>query len=356
MKVLHLPYNIASLISNSICILKKAGIDARGIAYSSHSTQTTSGLICLNTYHDKNFFTKRFLQLKYSILFYRMFKWADIIHWYWDADILPLEWDLRFIKMLNKPGVVEWLGSEIRIPEVEFIDNPYFRSVQQEGKGKADFCSYERSYATQKKFFDAGFKVITTVGMSNYLLPEFFSKTDFSLKQRIFFDEFIPAYPSVSNRVPVIVHAPTQPTVKGTPHIINAVEELKKKYDFEFKLIRNLPREQALAEYQKSDIFVDQLIIGHHGVASVEAMAMGKPVICFIKPSLLNDYPPELPVVSANPDTIYEKLEMLIKDASLRNRLGVEGRKYAEKYHHDKVLAKEMVKIYEQVIASHREK
>ncbi|MDQ3323417.1 MAG: hypothetical protein M3525_13450, partial [Acidobacteriota bacterium] len=90
--------------------------------------------------------------------------------------------------------------------------------------------------------------------------------------------------------------------------------------------------------------------------AAVEAMAFGKPVVCYINPVTGKDYPNDLPIFNANPDNITERLEVFVKDATLRHELGKKGRVYVEKYHDDKKIARELVETYREVIRLHKEK
>ncbi|HSK72878.1 MAG TPA: glycosyltransferase, partial [Pyrinomonadaceae bacterium] len=163
-------------------------------------------------------------------------------------------------------------------------------------------------------------------------------------------------FPDPLNKKPVVVHSPSAPVAKGTKFILQAIESLKAKYDFEFVLVENMAREKALETMRGCDIFVDQLIIGSHGYAAVEAMAFGKPVVCYINPVTGKNYLPELPIFNANPENITEKLEILLKDGALRNELGKKGRNYVEKYHDDKKLAENLAKTYREVIRLHRKK
>jgi len=51
-------------------------------------------------------------------------------------------------------------------------------------------------------------------------------------------------------------------------------------------LIDGVPYSQALGIVRGYDIFLDQFVIGDgYGIAAIEAMALGKPVVCHIKPS-----------------------------------------------------------------------
>lgn len=62
-----------------------------------------------------------------------------------------------------------------------------------------------------------------------------------------------------------------------------------------------------------------------------------------------NRYPTDMPLVSANPDTIEEALRGLIEDPERRVRLAYESRQYVEKYHDSLVVARDMMDIYRQV-------
>jgi len=147
----------------------------------------------------------------------------------------------------------------------------------------------------------------------------------------------------------LIVHAPTNPEVKGSRYIITTLEKLNQKYDFEFKLIQGIPHNEAKHIYKIADIVIDQVILGEYGSLAVECMAMGKPVICWISDFSKEKLPKELPIVSASIDNLYEKVESLIIDSKLRRQLGLKGRNYVEKYHDINKTAKELINIYNKI-------
>lgn len=146
------------------------------------------------------------------------------------------------------------------------------------------------------------------------------------------------------------MHSSSAPKAKGTHSVIKAIESLQGKYDFKFYLIQNMPRNKALKLVQMSDIFIDQFVLGTFGMAAIEAMAFGKPVVSYIKSSMINKYPPDLPIVNANQDNLTEILEILLKDGKLRNKIGQLSRKYVERYHDAFKLSKKLVDIYKKVM------
>jgi glycosyltransferase involved in cell wall biosynthesis len=347
MRVLHLPSNIASLPSHTVRGLRKIGVDARGLIIGNAIIQSADELKVINVtgriWSPRWFWTN--LIASYYVL--KCVLWADVIHWYFDGKAIPFGLDLKLIKFLNKPAVVEWLGSDIRIPEIEFADNPYYRRVFHNGYEYEE--SYNRSRQTQQRFADAGFIPLATTGMTQYIQKEIIPNYYF-IRQRIILSDFTPFYPDPNKLKPLIVHAPSAQIVKGTEAVLNAIDELKKKYDFEFILLQGIHRKKALQIMQKADIFLDQFIGGHHGMAALEAMAYGKPVLCYIKPSLIGETPPDIPIVNANPDNLIEILEPLLQDGKLRHEIGRRSREYVEKYHDAFKLAHQLVEIYNEVI------
>jgi len=157
---------------------------------------------------------------------------------------------------------------------------------------------------------------------------------------------FLPVYPEEQKKAVTIVHAPSHRETKGTEYVLAAIKNLEKKYEIEFILVENLPNVQALEIYKKADIIVDQLRGGSYGVFAIEAMALGKPVIVSIIDDVIKTYPPGLPIVNANIDTIQEVLEKLIINGKLRNELGHAGCEYVKKYHDCRKIAKLLIKIY----------
>ena len=172
----------------------------------------------------------------------------------------------------------------------------------------------------------------------------------YGLPLRMNIERFTPVYPK--EKAPGekirIVHAPSRRGIKGTPVILEAFEQLKEKYDnIEFVLVEGMTQEEAFRIYETADIIVDQVYVGTYGVFSIECMAMGKPVICYIDDRMWEHFPEELPVVSADRDEIRDKLEELILSADRRHEIGVAGRRYVETYHDYRAVAHLLKGYYE---------
>ena len=128
------------------------------------------------------------------------------------------------------------------------------------------------------------------------------------------------------------------------------IEKLQKEVPLDYRRVQQLSHQQAVQLYKQADIIIDQILCGAYGNLSVEAMALGKPVICYIRPDLVDHYPKNLPIVSANPDTLFDVLKDLIRDQERRSHLGRLGRSYVEEYHDASKVIHQLINIYEEVL------
>ncbi|MBI4175147.1 glycosyltransferase family 4 protein [Candidatus Berkelbacteria bacterium] len=163
-------------------------------------------------------------------------------------------------------------------------------------------------------------------------------------------DAWQPHYPDPKAKEIVIVHAPNNRIVKGSDYLLAVIERLKKEgYPVKLDLVEKMTNEVAKQHYAQADIFAEQFLIGWHGFTAIEAMALGKPVMCFIRKQ---EYLPAweaCPIVNTNPDTLYEDLKRLITDGALRERLGKAGRRYVEKVYSLKAGGERFAALYREL-------
>lgn len=148
---------------------------------------------------------------------------------------------------------------------------------------------------------------------------------------------------------PLVIHAPTDPAFKGTALLLAAIEDLKAEgLQFDFKHISKMQHSEASTWYKKADIIVDQLHMGWYGILALEGMALGKPVMVYIREDLAEQYP-TIPVENTNPDNVKDKLRALIKDYDRRAALGQRARQYVEEIHSVDKVVPQLVALYNKV-------
>lgn len=137
----------------------------------------------------------------------------------------------------------------------------------------------------------------------------------------------------------VIFHAPNHRELKGTRFLIAACEELKAEGEpIELRLVERVPNSEIRRHMAEADIVADQFIIGWYALFAIEAMAMAKPVLCFLHPERVELYTMfsfggECPLVNTHAFEIKERLRELVHDAGRRRELGLAGRRYVENHH-----------------------
>jgi glycosyltransferase involved in cell wall biosynthesis len=137
----------------------------------------------------------------------------------------------------------------------------------------------------------------------------------------------------------VIFHAPNHRELKGTRFLVAACEELKAEGEpIELRLVERVPNSEIRRQLAEADIVADQFIVGWYALFAIEAMATAKPVLCYLRPDLvelytLYSFAGECPLVNTPALEIKERLRELIHDPARRRELGLAGRRYVEDHH-----------------------
>lgn len=154
-----------------------------------------------------------------------------------------------------------------------------------------------------------------------------------------------------------VAHAPTDRRIKGTRHVIRAVDDLRAGgHDVELLLVEGRSRSEAVDALRTADVFVDQLLVGWYGAAAVEAMALGRTVVAHIDPGDRSRTPPDfqrdLPIIEATPASLEAVLGALARERRDElAALGARGRAFAERWHDPIRIAERMKDDYERAVA-----
>ncbi|MBD0384176.1 glycosyltransferase [Paenibacillus sp. WST5] len=264
----------------------------------------------------------------------------DVFHFHFGTSLRVDHSDLPLLKEAKKAVLMHYWGSDVRMLSIARKWNPF---VQVKF---ADEDQIKRKLEHMGSMIDH----CVVADHELYQYVKGYHKNIHFIKQTIDTDLYRPLEGfKFRKKKPVVVHAPTSPEIKGTKYILQAVEQLKETYDFEFMLIQNKSHEEARQLYQQADIVLDELLCGSYGILALESMAMGKPLITYINEHVRETYPKELPIVSANPDTVKEALIPLLKDWELREELGKKGRRYVQEHHEVTIIAKQFIDLYKTI-------
>jgi glycosyltransferase involved in cell wall biosynthesis len=153
--------------------------------------------------------------------------------------------------------------------------------------------------------------------------------------------------------------AETMKNIKSTHVYVPLIKQLKADgYDVELMFFHDVPNRDLRYYQAQADIVVDMLTYGFFGAGVREALMLGKPVVCYLRPEWLEsmrseipEYVDELPIVSATPETVRDVLVDLIEHPEKRRELGRRGREFAVKWHSSKVAARRFDTIYRELLA-----
>lgn len=266
----------------------------------------------------------------------------DIFHYFFNSSLQSGFSDVSQLKKLGKKFVMHHWGNDVRLKVKAQQINPFLY----------DPCNplSDKEIVEQLKI---GSSLIKTAIIQDFELYDFvkdYYPNIFILPLAFDVTGTIPNFPSIEEKIPLIIHAPTQPTFKGTAIIETTLDVLKTNgYLFKYKRIEQMSHEEALKYYNKADIIIDQILVGTYGTFAVEAMALGKPVVAYIRDDLVSKFPSNLPIVSASPLTLYQALIPLLSDSKLRFDTGVQSRLYAEERHDLSKVIPQLLQIYDVV-------
>ncbi len=336
--------NVASMHSHLCAGLNKIdGVNARYIVAGRRKyIQSDSNEILIEKYGSR----RRPLRYLMNLIMFRYrikkwIRWADVVYFLWDSSYD--DYDLILCKRFNKRVYIEWVGSDIRNPDILKQINPFYAEVFNKGY---EYCELESStfrIDVQKKFKVYGANVIAIPEMKLYISEVFTEIYTFLQRLKI---------SPITNKVAkedeiVIVHSPTAPYAKGTLFIEETIKVLHSKYKFKYVCLTDMKREDVQSWMQRADIFIDQIIIGGHGMAILEAMSYGVPSLCYILPELFDlGLPIDCPIVNVNPSNLTMELEKLLVNSEERSRIGRESREYVLKYHNSDNLAIDLVNYF----------
>lgn len=139
-----------------------------------------------------------------------------------------------------------------------------------------------------------------------------------------------------------LLHAPNHRNLKGTDHIVKAVQELKSEgVAIELSVVEGVRNTEVPDLILRADVVIDQLVLGWYAMFAIEAMSLGKPVICYVRPDFTDLYvaagllePGELPLIDASVLTIKDKLRELARRPRREfDDIGRRSRAFVEKHH-----------------------
>jgi len=337
MRILHAPKNIAGQASMISRAQRRRGLTSDVLVFDQNRYNFDCDInIRLSKYPG---LLRPLVKLYY---FLRVVRNYDLFHFHYGTSLLPKNLDLYFFavfgRYVGKRTIMEYWGSDViqsdLAKQFTLIPEVTLRAISPSLDAKK-----------RKRIGRINSLVDQSIVGDYSLLP--FSPGSLVVRQALN-HKSIPYVGAGTNERPIkVVHAPTNRDIKGTSHILSAIEVLKAEgLPLELILVENRTHDDAMKIYETAEIVVDDVLQGPYGIFAMECMAIGKPVLGRIDPQLAHYYP-GLPIVSTTPDNLEANLRSLAVDSEKRRKLGEQGREYVENNHDADIIAGQLVELYE---------
>lgn len=141
-----------------------------------------------------------------------------------------------------------------------------------------------------------------------------------------------------------VVHAPTNPQIKGTAMIEPILERLDALGVITYRRIVHVPHAEMPEVFANADVVLDQFRLGSFGVAACEAMAAGAVTVAHttdqVRARVREATGRDLPIVDATPDTLESVLRALADDRADLARRSEQSQTYVRDVHDGRLSAR----------------
>lgn len=136
---------------------------------------------------------------------------------------------------------------------------------------------------------------------------------------------------------PVVVHAPSRASLKGSMAVDARMARLHEEGVIEYRRLENVPPAQMPQRIAEADIVLDQFAIGTYGVLACEAMASQRVLISHVSQPTREFAGAagagELPILEATPDTVGDVIAAVLADRDAARERAAAGRRFVEALH-----------------------
>lgn len=270
-------------------------------------------------------------------LLYKKLSWFfkyDVFHFYYGKTLLPFNLDLYFYKLFRKKVFMEYLGHDVDL--CLGMNGLDYRNRVCNRRDKIRMIDHQAKYVNKQLV----------------CAPYYYQFVNNSIIVPLAIDLEMYSYSplKLNEDYLTIMHCPTDRTYKKSDVIEEAIDKLiSEGYKIVYNCITHVTHDQLKKEYLKADIVIDQLN-PWYGTVSIEAMALGRPVISgFYRHLLFYDYEnfKDLPIINADVHNVYDVIKDVMEKKYDLEALSLKSRKFVEKVHNLKKVTSQVLEIYD---------
>ena len=255
----------------------------------------------------------------------------DIFHYFYDRGLMAPDRrygialrEVNYLRQYDKQLYTYAYGADVRERQSTLALGRWNFCAECDDPGRYCICNEDERRASMQPLLQGATERVAMGDMLSYV-PKPYHLNYWPID----IDRFSPTQPR--RRMPgsrlLVAHAPNHGHFKGSKYLLGAIERLRARgVDIVLQEVRGVPNEEVLRLFESSDLVVDQLVGGFYGYTALEAMAVGRPVITYVRsPDLLL---PGFPLLNATPDTIEQMLLDLYEGRYDLDALGAQGQAY----------------------------
>jgi hypothetical protein len=154
-------------------------------------------------------------------------------------------------------------------------------------------------------------------------------------------DRFSPGatQPVLHRDRPVVLHAPTNPRLKGTEAVEEVLIRLQEEGLVVYRRLTGVPNAEMPAFVADADVVVDQIVLGNVATLAAESMAAGRLVVGHVAEHI-RERTPGLPVLEATPATLEEVLRDVVAHPDGYRDHAARGPAWAREHHDGRAAAR----------------
>lgn len=272
-------------------------------------------------YHKRNKISQWTISLFFFV--YSLFKY-DIIYIISGENILTrklLNFELWCYKKTNKKLITHFVGADVRNPNVLRWTNESLIKTQKENIPSPQTEFQKKLCRISEKYAD--YIIVTSPDMITFFnTPVIYIPVFIHLEK---FNSYRFSNSTSKNNIETILHAPSNPSIKGTAFIEQTLDKLQKsKLNFETIITTHkkhaenihppytVSKKKVIQLMEQSTVLIDQIIIGWYGLQTVEGLLTGNKTIVWIPEHLSKYIPDDCPIFhysnQKNLDSIISKV------------------------------------------------
>jgi len=340
-QIWHLPFSHGNFAPNLDAAERSLGLERDSVAPPHPYAPDASHLLGSDrARHPRDFIERLKLLAKVR-------RSADIVHFNYGSSLLDPPWRRAFLldlgfysKRIRK--VMTFQGSDVRMaydPEIE-LSREYERSLGHQvndttAGGQVPQDEVERKQAIVRKADRHMDRIFTLNPDLLDFLPD---RADHLPYPTPFIAGLRSSEGTASfdgTRKLRVLHVSTNRVLKGTGLIEQALKDAAQHLPLEYRVHVKVNYSEVMAGMDWCDVFIDQVGIGWYGAQAVEALILGKPVLCYLREDHRQAYLPkgETGIVNTKHGQIGAALADLIDNPDRLQSLARAGRDFAQTFH-----------------------